>query len=575
MVETQNIPMEEVNSILFPDEESDSINSEPYSTPTQETENFQQPQLINPEQRLLKQRGLKEFTLEKIPYYKRPVVQFAFVAAIGFPIAWLFLAAFNPGSNAQPLQAEDSPLEQENQQLKASLDEARQKIDDMTFSEGLEQQEIELIQPVEEETKETPPPKPAPPPKIAKVQQPSRPVPVARPVVYRQVKSTVPKQQVIKKIEPEIDPMEQWLAQANRGYSVSSLEKVPYRSVASSSTSSKTQQYSYGSNSEIEVATEQSEQLEVKETSEQLPSSTEVDAIEAVPVQETASKPSSTNPRQLLANSRLEQLKTQEIPWDNSQFRARLDIGRNALSNKAKLIANRSNSASIPEKRIPTSKKNRFEPRTTKKEVETPIANKNKLLDIGAYAEATLGEAIAWTREDSKSNQKYVLYLEKGFKNSGGIEVLPPGTRLIASIPKTSSSGLFFMEVNQIVMDWSKPKIDLNPGTFKIVAKDGSPLKAKLQQKRSNGFWTNAGAIVAPGISNALDTADNILLDDDDNYYINSNSDPLASGISGIADGASNVLNNRMRSRSQGAVSYFQFDKQTVRVVVNEDILLP
>jgi len=149
---------------------------------------------------------------------------------------------------------------------------------------------------------------------------------------------------------------------------------------------------------------------------------------------------------------------------------------------------------------------------------------------------------------------------------------------LIAKISEVSSAGLFFMEVTHIVKSFDEPKIPVPQGTLEIVSKDGSPLKAEVKQKGSSDFWTSAGAIIAPGIERALDDADSLLVDNDSYSVVSRNDNPLTSGLSGVAEGASDVLSDRMRNRSNrnSVVPYFQFDgDQTVRIRVNEDFLLP
>ena len=559
----KDIPMKDVNRILYGDKNE-----------TEESENNFQPQAKQPEseQRLLKQRGLKDFTLEKRPYYKRPIVQIGFILLIGFPITWLLLSAFNPGFLAQPEQAENSPLEKENEQLKDSLAQARQQIDDLTLDKGLEDQEIELVKPVEAEETE---PEPEPPPKIAPVQQPPRPRPVAQPVVYRQPIRTTPvvsRRQVVESIE-EIEPMEQWLAQAGRGYSVSSYEKtgIARPVIASNPTPYFEPRKTLGSELSGSVLGDK-------------PQVTSPIQVAAVQVEETSTKPFKTNPT-LFDDARLQPSRNRELPWNNEQFRSRLHRGKDILSKPKppRLISSRPGATQ-------TTKTNAVTFNSTVEVAQSlslepnKTASSKKLLDIGSYAEAILGDGIAWTTQSLPQDRKYLLHLDEAWKNNRGVEVLPKGTRLIAQVTKVSNSGLFFMEVTHILLDWSTPKIAVPPGTLEIVSQDGSPLKAELKQKGSDNFWPLAGAIIAPGIERAMDSvadsADSLLLNDGARSIISTNGDsnPLASGISGVAKGAANVLSNRMRSRSNqnNVVPYFQFDgEQTVRIRVNEDFWLP
>ncbi len=534
---TQDIPMEDVNKILYGEE---IVTEELENNPLTQAEGANQP-----EQRLLKQRGLKDFTLEKIPYYKRPIVQFGFVLLIGFPITWLFFSAFNPGSNAQPEQAEDNPLEQENEQLKASLVQARQEIDDLTVAKGLESQEIELIEPEPE-----PEPEPTPEPEPQKVSQPSPKLsrPQSQPVVYRQAVQTTPalpqplsQPTVIERSEPEVDPMEQWLAQAQRGYSVSSYQKI-------------------GGEDNSSMASSSSPTTKPK-----------ISQKREFPGLVAASDVRSTTHHQtpLLEDSRLQRIKENQSLLQKGEIRARFNQGQAILASGNRSVATSSN---LEADGLTTLSQN---------PVTSSSYSPNRLLDVGSIAKGRIDESIAWTTQtQSAKGKKYIIYLEEGLKNSGGIEILPKGTRLIAQIKDVYSSGLFYMQVIDIIKNFNQPKISVPPGTLEIVSEDGSPLRAELKQKKSSDFLTDAGAIVAPGIERALDSTDSLLLNDGDSSIIqtNSNRDPLTSGISGVASGASDVLSNRMRNRSSrnNAVPYFQFKgDQTVYVRVNEDFLLP
>ena len=534
---TQDIPMKDVNKILYGDEiQTEELENNP--TPQAERAN-------QPEQRLLKKRGLKDFTLEKRPYYKRPIVQFGFVLLIGFPITWLFLSAFNPGNDAQPEQ-EDNPLEQENEQLKDSLAQARQEIDALTVAKGLENQEIELIEPEPE-----PQPEPTPEPEPQKISQPSPPVsqPRSQPVVYRQAVQTTPaisqpisQPTVIERSEPEIDPMEKWLAQAQRGYSVSSYQN-------------------FGGENNSSIASRPSPTIKPKITQKR-----EFSGLVA------ASDVKSTTHHQtpLLDKSHLHQRIENQSLLQKREIRARLNQGQAILTSGNGVIATSSN----------LEASGLLMPTLSQNPVPSSSYSPNRLLDVGSIAKGRIDESIAWTTQtQSAKGQKYIIYLEEGLKNSGGIEVLPKGTRLIAQIKDVYSSGLFSMQVIDIIKSFNQPKISVPPGTIEIVSEDGSPLRAELKQKKSSDFLTDAGAIVAPGIERALDSTDSLLLNNGDSSIIQtSDRNPLTSGISGVASGAADVLSNRMRNRSSrnNAVPYFQFKgDQTVYVRVNEDFLLP
>ena len=580
-----DVPMEEIDKILYGEESAEK---------EQTIEKNYEPRQPETQSRLLKQRGI-DFTLEKVPYYKRPMIQLGFVLLLGFPVIWLLMSIFNPGSNAQPKKGEENPLEKENEQLKASLTEARQTIDEMTFSRGLKTQEIELIKPLEVESEE-PEKEQEPPPKIAKVQQPPRPRPVARPVIYRQPVGTTPtviqrpiERKVVKEKEPEIDPMEQWLAQAERGYAASSL-KVPYRTVAVNKQEPRGYQYS-----EV-VASTKVEKTQSPRENEPLMPPTKIAAVNSVSrveyqrkelFDDTQLQARLKRGQEILANQNKFLAHSSRISkgelLDDAQLQARLKRGQEILANQNKFVAHSSQkfvARSQPAIDISynVGVPSETEESITRREISTQqIANTNQrqILDIGSQAKASLADGIAWTGEETRNNRKYVLHLEEGFKNSGGKEVLPKGTRLIARITKFTRAGLFFMEVTNIMPSLEEPIISVPPGTLEIIAKDGEPLRAKLKQKGGNrDLLTNVGAILAPGVERALDTADDLLLDGD-NIAIRRNREPLASGLSGVAEGVGDVLGNQLRNSSRSrAVSYFQFKGQKVRVVVNEDFYL-
>jgi len=214
--------------------------------------------------------------------------------------------------------------------------------------------------------------------------------------------------------------------------------------------------------------------------------------------------------------------------------------------------------------------------------VESLPSDPNRLLDIGSSAEAVLESAIAWTPDGPEQNTKHLLRLESGFKNRLGVEVLPEGTTLIAQMTEKADSGLFFMEVTH-VLGPNGEKTPVPSGAVQVLAEDGSPLQADLKNKGGRRFQAEAATILAPGIERAMesvaDSADSLILDDGDRSLIRTSGDsstPLASGISGIANGISRVFSNRLdRSPANASVPYFKFDGgQTVRVLVNEDIQL-
>ncbi len=532
---SEKIPMEEVNKILFPEQFEKSKGE------TQEEVNSSKP-----EPNLLKQRNLSgELNLEKVPYYKRPTVQIAFVILVGFPIIWLFWAAFDVKPQAAENPAPPNPYLKENEQLKASLEEMRQQIDEMNLQKSLasQQQDIPIVEPGKTDEPETQPePTPAVQPKpVRVVAQPPRPIPQPR-VVYRQP-LTRPVAQT--KVEPEIDPMEQWLAQADRGYSVTSFNKPHSNSVLASVPPPVIRSQTY-------------------------PIPTEPVTQSSDPPPEIVTHHPSPRPRtqaSLLDESRLAVIRDEPSLFNDEQLQDRLNRGETILAKRTRYVS--TNTEEEPTNTT-VSEALAFQNNITR--VDT-----NRLLDIGAKAKATLVEGIAWAQQSFNSDRKYILYLEEGFKNTGGIEVLPSGTRLIAEIDLVSSSGLFTMKVTHIVKSFDEPKIPVPPGTLDIIAKDGSPLQAKLKQKGNSDFLSDLGTVIAPGVEKALDSTGNLLVNDGDGVTVfrtNRNDDPLANGASGVARGVSNLFRDRVRS-NRSTISYFEFKgDQTVRVVVNEDFYL-
>ena len=170
--------------------------------------------------------GIEE--LQSVPYYKRPLVQLLAVLGVGLPTFLLVSAAFKGGS--QPTIAGQAPAEidLEKAKLISALNEEREKTRSLELQNALFQQSIDVtVTKSKAETKPAPIAKPTPTQKIAK---PPAPKPVARtnpqPVYQRpaapirtQVR-TAPavKPQLITKQTPKPDPMQQWLALANRGH---------------------------------------------------------------------------------------------------------------------------------------------------------------------------------------------------------------------------------------------------------------------------------------------------------------------------------------------------------------------
>lgn len=209
MVNTKPKPMEEVNSLLFGNESQDNKQDE--SQPIETTE------------RLLKQKGtfFNDSELAPVPYYKKPSVQLIAVLSVAIPFGWMFISAFNSGEPQADPKAQ-SISEQEKERtgaLQKALEQERQKNRDLALENGLNSQKIDVV-PVQKTNvpKPLPPPTPRPQPKTTvtrSIAPQTIPVRTSVPVAPKPVA-------VEPEPEPKPDPMEQWLAQANQGYYVTS-----------------------------------------------------------------------------------------------------------------------------------------------------------------------------------------------------------------------------------------------------------------------------------------------------------------------------------------------------------------
>ena len=532
-ITNQEISLQEANEVLFDGEKGFEDNQE-------------KPDLKKSDERLLQQKIVEEFTLSSVPYYKKPSVKIASIILLGCPLIWLVWSAFGSSPIAAE-KKEENPYAQENEQLKVSLDEARQQLEEMNLQASIanQQKDIQLIEPVEstpakKETEPQPKPQPAPV-KVARTTQPDRPVARIQPVY---------KPPVVE----EIDPMEQWLAQADRGYSRSSFNK-PYLDEAIASV--------------IPVPPPTPDYKSERHLP--LPETVVYSTAETTIVTKTKEiKPIPQTP--LLDESRLTSIRKQPTLFDDDQLRARLNRGGEILASRnnptrseelefQEQVEDSASSTENPEVVASSStpiKTNKDFNNVAATQSSDSQSNSVEILDIGSKAKATLVEGIAWTQESFNQDRKYILYLEEGFENSRGQEVLQSGTRLIAQIERVSSSGLFTMKVTHIVKSFNEPKIPVPPGTLEILAKDGSPLQAKLKRKGNSDFLSDLGSVVAPGVERALDSSTNVLVNDNFSFTT-SNSDPLTSGLSGAARGASNLVRQRTRGSSNrsSTLSYF------------------
>lgn len=213
-------------------------------------------------------------------------------------------------------------------------------------------------------------------------------------------------------------------------------------------------------------------------------------------------------------------------------------------------------------------------PRT---EMGQNYAKTGAMLDIGSVVRAKLKNGIAWT-QSGPPPRKYLLTLNEPFLNTQGEEILASGTRVIAEITNASGAGVFFMDVTRILT--IEGSYTIAPGAMQIISHDGSPLKAELRKLEDNRFWQDFSAAMAPGVERAMGSlaneSESLILQGNRSVITSSggNSNPLAAGVSGVANGVSQVLTNQMQQRHQAQpVPYFWFPSgATVQIVVYDDI---
>ncbi|MES1026200.1 TrbI/VirB10 family protein [Gloeocapsa sp. BRSZ] len=214
---------EEVNILLF-----------------DETENFSEGNIQSnrdEEPRLLKQKHLSlDQELEPVPYYKKPLVQATVIAVIALPVGWGLISAFSSNEPSQTKRSPTSIENSENQILKTSLSQEREKNQDLIIERGLRTQQMEVVR---IEPKKTPPspqttvqkpvsiqhpqttasrsvndasvsPPPRPPIKV----EPTLKTITTNPITKQASASTQPKQPTPQTTQ---DPMQQWLLAANTG----------------------------------------------------------------------------------------------------------------------------------------------------------------------------------------------------------------------------------------------------------------------------------------------------------------------------------------------------------------------
>ena len=458
-------------------------------------------------------RGFQE--LEPVVYYKHPAFQLFAVLILGTPLVWLLWSAFSPSpqvatDNTEPV------VDKEKEKMEQSLYEERAKNKELLTKNALQEQQnqkIEVIAPDSTPEKVLKP--------TEKISQPVEPKPVAT----TSVKTIKPQPQpiidrpepeiVLEQPKPEIDPMEKWLASSSRGHYVTAINRSIETSTSANLVSD---------NKHFQKSIE-----------EEYP---------------------------LYADSLIDKrLNSSAELYDTQELKQRIKYSQDYQETKISTLANNpllelANKSSVSER--------------IKEEV-----------DIGSSVEATLESNVVWTNEniDFQDNKKYLLQLRESLKNNLDEEILPKGTRLIAKVTDFSSSGLLFMEVTEIINETGGKNITIPSGAVQIESKNGSPLKAELKQKGNSSFANDLGAIVAPGIERAFDSlsnsADTLIFDDGDRSILktrNNRENPLASGVSGAADGVNNVLNRRLQRNDSRVSAYFQLEKgEKVRLVVYEN----
>lgn len=204
------------------------------------------------------------------------------------------------------------------------------------------------------------------------------------------------------------------------------------------------------------------------------------------------------------------------------------------------------------------------------------VKNKRAItFDVGESVEAVLESSVVWSTQGNgeDDNKKYLLQLKEGWEDMSGEEIFPEGTRIIARVTQRSSSGLFSMEAIEIMT--GERKITVPTGAIQIEGKNGSPLKAELKQKDDSSFARDLGRVVAPGVGRAFNSAETLILNDgNSSSIVRSRSNPVTNGISGVADGAGDVLNSRLnRNNLNSSVSdYFQLEEgEKVRLMVYDN----
>lgn len=463
---------------------------------------------------------------EKIVYFKNPWIQIVTLSIVAVPGLWLITSVFH--SPKQQKQATASVVDEERARLEKAIAELEEKNRSLQVQQALnKQKEIEVVVP--------------PPSELVAVQPEAQPVaqktspPPPKAVVKPRPTSPPPKPVAQKTSPPksEIDPMEKWARQADRGFYTSSA--IPPRQETVANIPKPNTQY-------VASRTCYSENTHKEEDR----------AIQNLYSGEGC----------LLSDSRV-----RERIEDNSLYGKEI-IRERLRQTEAPPPTNQNRTGSL-EKSIAIGKNSvtAFDNRET------------QTLDIGSIAKAKINSSITWTSQYQDYERKYPITLEEDFENIAGEEILAKGTRLIAKAQNLDGSGLINLEIVEIIKTTGE-KISIPPGIMMVEGKNGSPLKADLKRKGDSNVLAEVGSIIAPGVERALDTtADSLSFNGENNSFsrvTNRDRSPLASGISGVAEGTERSLNRKLsRNRQESVVSYFQLDSgTTVNLVVYEDLNL-
>ena len=533
----------------------------------------------------------RDFQPKKSVYYKNPSIQLIVVISCGIPLIWLVLSAFSSPKPSKEVKVK--PVDEEKVKMQKALDEERKAINQLQKEKALEkQQKIEAIilepepepepEPKELETKVDRPPVSQPPP--------PKPIPQYQPVAVRQ--NVVPKSEpAIENIEPEVDPMERWLASANSGHYVTARgrrEKTLNIANRTGEDDSFNSMYEETYNRKTQISQTNKESTLPDNNISKNVEITDYPSYSDSSIQERLSSSVA-----LLDSKEIEE----RLKYPSRKPSQTIDRRRHSRRFSAEAVreTDDNNSSSInnlEEKYNSSNKNNHSSSRTqqwasnfSQQELRQNISSNrtSRTIGIGTSIKATLESSVVWTSNNTEPNgKKYLLQLQEGLKSVTGEEILPENTRAIAVVKESSNSGLVFMEVTHLIE--GTRKIAIPSGVVQIEGKNGSPLKAKLKRKGDSDFLTDLVTIAAPGVSEAMgslaDSADTLVFEEGDRSLLrtrNGNSNPLASGISGLADGAENVLNRRLQRNinNESILSYFQLDSgKTVHLVVYEDFSL-